>query len=57
MAGGHKAPDDPHEEKYSAVIPIDAFRIVFMLATINNFDICADEIPTTFLNRKTRGKV
>ena len=57
MAGGHRTPDVAPEEVYSGVVSMETIRIVFVLAAINNLQVCAADISTAFLYGKTREKV
>ena len=36
---------------------MDTIRLAFVMGALNNLDICAADISTAFLYRKTRGKV
>ena len=41
VAGGHRSPDVPREEVYSSVVSMEAVRIGFVLARLNNlFGMC-----------------
>ena len=57
VAGGHKAPFVPENETYSGVVSIETIRMAFVLAAMNNLDVCAADIWTDFLYGKTREKV
>ena len=57
VAGGHKAPFVPENETYSGVVSIETIRMVFVLAAMNNLDVCAADISTAFLYGKTREKI
>ena len=57
VAGGHRAPDVPENEIYSGVVSIETIRVAFVLAAMNNLDVCAADVSTAFLYGKTREKV
>ena len=40
VAGGHKAPEVPREEIYSGVLLMEKIRTLFVLASLNNLDVC-----------------
>ena len=42
VAGGHRAPEVDKEESYSGVVGIETIRVAFLLAALNNLDVCAD---------------
>ena len=53
VAGGHMAPDVPENEIYSGVVSIETIRVAFVLAAMNNLDVCAADVSTAFLYGKT----
>ena len=57
VAGGHRAPDITREEAYSGVVSMETIRVTFVLAVLNNLDVCAADISTAFLHGKTKEKV
>ena len=57
MAGGHRSPDVPREEVYSSVVSMEAVRIGFVLARLNNLLVCAGDVGNAFLYGETREKV
>ena len=57
VAGGHRAPDITREEAYSGVVSMETIRVAFVLAALNNLDVCAADISTEFLHGKTKEKV
>ena len=57
VAGGHKTPHVSPEEVYSGVVSMDTIRLAFVLASMNNLEVCAADISTAFLYGKTREKV
>ena len=57
MTGKHKTPDVATEEVYSGVVLMETIRIVFILAALNNLQVCAADISPAFLYGKTREKV
>ena len=57
VAGGHKAPEVPENEIYSGVVSIETIRVAFVLAAMNNLDVCAADVSTAFLYGKTKEKV
>ena len=48
VAGGHRAPDVSKEESYSGVVSMETIRVAFVLASMNNLDVCAADISTAF---------
>ena len=56
VAGGHKT-DPPKEDVYSGVVSLEAIRMGFLLAKMNNLMVCAGDIGNAFLYGKTREKV
>ena len=57
VAGGHRTPNVPREEVYSGVVGMDTIRMAFVLASMNELEVCAADISTAFLYGKTREKV
>jgi len=57
VAGGNHTPDVPPEEVYSGVVSMETIRTAFVLAALNNLEVCAADISTAFLYGKTREKV
>ena len=57
VAGGHRDPSVPENETYSRVVSIETIRVAFVMAAMNNLDVCAVDILTAFLYGKTREKV
>ena len=57
VAGGHRAPEVPENEIYSGVVSIETIRVAFVLAAMNNLEVCAADVSTAFLYGKTREKV
>ena len=57
VAGDHKAPEVPENEIYSGVVSIETIRVAFVLAAMNNLDVCAADVSTAFLYGKTKEKV
>ena len=57
VAGGHRTPSVSHEEVYSGVVGMDTIRMAFVLASLNELEVCAADISTAFLYGKTREKV
>ena len=53
---GHRAPEVDKEESYSGVVGIETIRVAFLLAALNNLDVCAADISVAFLHGKTREK-
>ena len=49
VAGGHRTPDVPPEEVYSGVVSMDTIRMVFVLSAMNNLDVCAADISTSYV--------
>lgn len=54
VAGGHRAPEVDKEESYSGVVGIETIRVTFLLAALNNLDVCAADKSVAFLHGKTR---
>ena len=57
VAGGHRTPSVSHEEVYSGVVGMDTIRMAFVLASLNELEVCTADISTAFLYGKTREKV
>ena len=57
VAGGHREPEVPREEVYSGVVSMETIRMAFVLASMNDLEVCAADISTAFLYGNTRGKV
>ena len=57
VAGGHRAPEVLQNDIYSGAISIETIRIAFMLAALNNLEVCTADISTAFLHGKTNEKV
>ena len=57
VAGGHRTPDVPREEVFSPVVSMEAVRLGFMFAPLNNLQVCAGDVGNAFLNAKTNEKV
>lgn len=49
VAGGHKTADPDPNLVYASVVSRDSVRIAFLLAGLNNLDICAADIQNAFL--------
>ncbi len=56
VAGGHMT-DPPIDDIYSGVVGMEAIRMGFFLATLNNLEVYAADIGNAFLYGKTREKV
>jgi len=57
VAGGHRTPDVPREDVFSPVVSMDTVRLGFILARLNDLEVCAGDIGNAYLNAKTREKV
>ncbi len=57
VAGGHRTPSVAPEEVYSGVVSMETIRMAFVLASMNDLEVCAADISTAFLYGKTREKV
>ena len=57
LCGGDKTPDVPPEEVHSGVVSMETIRMAFVLASMNNLQVCAADISTAFLCGKTGEKV
>ena len=55
--GGNKTPDAPPEEVHSGVVSMETIGMAFVLASMNNLQVCAADTSTAFLCGKTREKV
>ncbi len=51
VAGGHLT-DPPKEDIYSGVVGTESIRIAFLLAAMNNLDVCTANIENAFPYRK-----
>jgi hypothetical protein len=56
VAGGHMT-DPTSEEVFSGVVSMETVRICFVLAQLNNLEVCAGDIGNAFLYGKTKEKV
>ena len=56
VAGGHRT-DPPKEDTYSGVVSLEAVRMGFLLAEMNDLIVCAGDVGNAFLYGKTREKV
>jgi hypothetical protein len=56
VAGGNHT-DPPKEEVYSGVVGLSAIRLGFLVAAMNQLDICAADIGNAFLYGHTKEKV
>ena len=56
VAGGHIT-DPTSEEVFSGVVGMESVRICFVLAKLNELDVCAGDIGNAFLYGKTKEKV
>ena len=56
VEGDHRT-DPPPSITYSIVVSRDSIRIFFMLASLNNLDICDVDIGNPYLNFECREKV
>ena len=57
VAGGHRSPEVPREDVFSGVVSMEAVRIGFILARMNDLMVCAGDVGNAFLYGKTREKV
>jgi hypothetical protein len=57
VAGGHRTPEVSREEVFSNVVTMEAVRLGFILAHLNNLFVCAGDVGNAFLYGKTREKV
>ena len=57
VVGDHRAPDVSREESYSGVVSMVTIRVAFVLAALDDLEVCAVDISTAFLYTKTREKV
>ena len=56
VAGGHVI-DPPDCITYSSVVSREAVRIIFLLAALNNLDVCAANIGNAYLNADCAEKI
>jgi hypothetical protein len=56
LVAGSNFTDPPKEDVYSGVVSMDTIRLGFMLAKMNNLQICAADIGNAFLYGKTSDK-
>ncbi len=56
VAGGHRT-DPPVDDIYSGVVGMDTVRLGFVLANLNDLEVCAADIGNAFLYGKTQEKV
>ena len=52
VADGHKT-EAPSSLTYSSVVSRDSVRIAFMIAALNNLDVCACNIGNAYLKIQT----
>ena len=57
VAGGHRTPEVPKEEVFSPVVSMEAVRLGFFMARLNDLQVCAGDVGNAFLNAYTREKV
>ena len=57
VAGGHMSPDVCKEDKFSTVVSMEAVRLGFMIARLNDLQVCAGDIGNAFLNAHTNEKL
>ena len=57
VGGGHRTPEVHHEEVFSSVVSMEAVRLGFLIAKLNNLQVCAGDIGNAFLNGTTREKL
>ena len=56
VADGHKT-EAPSSLTYSSVVSRDSVRIAFMIAALNDLDVCACDIGNAYLNANCREKL
>ena len=56
VAGGHRT-DPPKEDTYSGVVSLEAVRMGFLLAEMNDLMVCTGDVGNAFLYGKTKEKV
>ena len=57
VAGGHRSPDVPREDIFSPVVSMEAVRLGFLMAKMNDLKVCAGDVGNAFLYGKTREKL
>jgi hypothetical protein len=56
VVGGHMT-DPPKESVYSSVISRDSVRLFFLIAALNDLQVCACDVQNAYINAKTSEKV
>ena len=56
VAGGHTT-DPPASATYSSVVSRDSVRIAFMMAALNDLEVCAADVGNAYLNAPCREKI
>jgi len=56
VAGGHMT-DPSTEEVFSGVVSMETVRVCFVVAKLNDLEICAGDVGNAFLNSKTKEMV
>ena len=57
VAGGHRAPKQPKDDIFSSVVTMEAVRMGFLLAEMQDLLVCAGDVGNAFLYGKTKEKV
>ena len=57
VARAHRAPEVHIEEIHSGVVSMETIRTAFVLASLNNLEVCAADVSTAFLYGGKREKV
>ena len=57
VAGGHRSPMVHAEESFASVVSMEAVRIGFLMAKLNNLQVCVGDIGNAYLNAKTDEKL
>ena len=57
VAGGHRSPRVDPEDCHASVVSMEAVRMGFLMAKLNNLQVCAGDIGNAHLNAKTNEKL
>ena len=57
VAGGHRSPRVCPEDCHASVVSMEAVRMGFLMAKLNNLQVCAGDIGNAHLNAKTNEKL
>ncbi len=57
VAGGHMSPNVSKEEAFSGVVSMESVRLGFILAKLNDLQVCTGDVGNAFLYGTTKEKV